>query len=181
MNSETFMTSDTYFGRKSIANARNFDTVDEMNSKLISNWNDKVSDNSIVYHLGNFAWDPITASEILSVLKGTIYFIEGPYDSALKECVDHYKKTKLLSRQIVELGGVDKYYVVSYWPLRDWPKRNEGAIHFHANANNIKENNLDKLLSINVSSDLWDLSPISLEAIYDMISIHEKQAEQAIK
>ena len=35
-----YVTSDTFFGRSSIAKERGFSTVEEMNNQLIQNWND---------------------------------------------------------------------------------------------------------------------------------------------
>jgi calcineurin-like phosphoesterase family protein len=73
------ITSDTWFGRPliiQIAN-RKFNDVDEMNATLIKNWNKKVKKNDVVFHLGNFAWDPTTARKALKKLNGRIYFLRG--------------------------------------------------------------------------------------------------------
>jgi calcineurin-like phosphoesterase family protein len=47
-----------------------------MNSTLIKNWNNKVKKNDVVFHLGNFAWDPVTARKVLKKLNGKIYFLK---------------------------------------------------------------------------------------------------------
>jgi len=57
---EVWFTSDTHFGHKNILEyekeARPFNTVEEMNEQLISNWNNTVRPKDIVYHLGDFAF-----------------------------------------------------------------------------------------------------------------------------
>ena len=77
-----YITSDTWFGRPQILEIANrkFNNVDEMNATLIKNWNKVVKKNDIVFHLGNFAWDPQTARRVLKKLKGQIYFMVGSSD-----------------------------------------------------------------------------------------------------
>ncbi len=57
---DIWFTSDSHFGHKNILEyekeARPFDSVEEMNEALISNWNDTVRPKDIVYHLGDFAF-----------------------------------------------------------------------------------------------------------------------------
>lgn len=55
-----FCTSDTHFFHDSLLGTnkfapRPFNNVDEMNQTIIDNWNDKVGENDIVYHLGDIA------------------------------------------------------------------------------------------------------------------------------
>ena len=65
-----YITSDTWFGRPQILQIANrqFDNIEEMNATLIKNWNKKIKKNDIVFHLGNFAWDPITARKVLMTI-----------------------------------------------------------------------------------------------------------------
>ena len=52
-----FFTSDTHFNHSNVIQYCNrpFSSLDEMNAKLIENWNERVNENDIVYHLGDFA------------------------------------------------------------------------------------------------------------------------------
>ena len=56
----TWFISDTHFKHKNILEyekeARPFNTVEEMNEKIIDNWNHTVGIKDIVYHLGDFAF-----------------------------------------------------------------------------------------------------------------------------
>ena len=85
-----YITSDTWFGRPQIlqiANRSSFKTIEEMDTALIKNWNMKVKMKDVVFHLGNFAWDPITARKVLKKLNGTIFFVRGSQDDALEEVI----------------------------------------------------------------------------------------------
>ena len=86
-----FITSDTWFGRPQIleiALRSSFSSIDDMNEKLIKNWNKQVKKGDTVFHLGNFAWDPHTARTVLKRLNGEITFLVGGSDDALLE-VEH--------------------------------------------------------------------------------------------
>lgn len=60
---------------------RPFSNVEEMDEKLITNWNNVVGDDDIVFHLGDFAKGGSSEwSRLLQRLKGKIYLILGNHD-----------------------------------------------------------------------------------------------------
>ena len=81
-----FFTSDCHFGHKKIltmGNGRPFETMEDMESKLIENWNKKIlSNDDIVYVLGDMFWNYNSKKikEILSQLNGKKYLILGNHD-----------------------------------------------------------------------------------------------------
>lgn len=78
-----FFTSDTHFYHTNIIKYtdRPFSSAEEMNEKLIENWNSVVSKNDIIYHLGDFAFCGSEKSEmILKQLNGNITLIPGNHD-----------------------------------------------------------------------------------------------------
>lgn len=82
-SNKVFFTSDTHFGHKAIMDycKRPFSSVDEMNEKLVSNWNELVSDDCTVFHLGDFAFGGLPFWEdIRSRLRGRIILIWGNHD-----------------------------------------------------------------------------------------------------
>ena len=94
-----FITSDTFFGRDQIlqiANRFSFNNIRDMESKLIKNWNSVVTDDDSVIHLGNFAWDPITARRVIAKLNGTISFMVGHCDDALVEAVSEFDHINII-------------------------------------------------------------------------------------
>ncbi len=74
---KVWFTSDTHFGsgRTLKMSQRPFKSVDEMDSTIIKNWNSVVSNDDIVYHLGDFG-----DYNIRKELKGNIALIKGNYD-----------------------------------------------------------------------------------------------------
>ena len=90
-----FCTSDTHFFHDSLLGTnqfapRSFKNVNEMNQIIIDNWNDKVGENDIVYHLGDIALyftkpqrDAYQAIlEVLLQLHGHLILVKGNHASS---------------------------------------------------------------------------------------------------
>ena len=79
-----FVTSNMQLGRSDAIKIykRPFENVNEMTNALIREWNNIVSPGDLVYHLGNFAWDPETTEVFIKNLNGDIVVISGEYDKA---------------------------------------------------------------------------------------------------
>ncbi|WP_302150598.1 metallophosphoesterase, partial [Limosilactobacillus vaginalis] len=89
-----FVTADTHFLDEHLLGIDNFAprpflTVDQMDQTIIKNWNERVSENDTVYHLGDiavyFAKPQAKAYEkifqILDSLNGHLVLIKGNHDS----------------------------------------------------------------------------------------------------
>ena len=61
-----FFTSDTHFGHTNIIKycKRPFNSLEEHDETLIKNWNNKVGENDIIFHLGDFAFGRKTMDEL---------------------------------------------------------------------------------------------------------------------
>lgn len=78
-----FFTSDTHFNHANIISycQRPFRSVDEMNETIIRNWNNTVSNDDVVFHLGDFCLGgSVEWSKLLDRLNGRIYLILGNHD-----------------------------------------------------------------------------------------------------
>lgn len=83
-NQNIFFTSDLHFNHSNVIKwcNRPFLNVEEMNQSLIDNWNKKVSNKDIVFHLGDLFWKYYNDKQILDALNGErIYLIPGNHDS----------------------------------------------------------------------------------------------------
>jgi calcineurin-like phosphoesterase family protein len=164
-----FITSDTFFGRKSILEIANrpFKNISMMERTIIKNWNEKVSKADTVYFLGNFAHDPSTLKRILPKLNGKIKFILGSDDGALKELYPTLKKEYdfLPSIFLDEENDI----ILSHYPLEEWKGMNRGVLHFHGYSLYRLKTDLDQRLRVNACIDNWNYSPLSLDAIREFI------------
>lgn len=166
-----FITSDTWFGRPQIlqiANRTKFSTIEDMNKYLIKEWNKKVTNDDLVIHLGNFAWDPVTARNVLKKLNGTILFMLGNADDAIESIVDEFpEKIGIIDMQISELKNHDA--VISHYPLLDWPGKETGTIHIHGHSVFSHKTDLRIENRINVCCDFWSYAPIKYSTLKDIV------------
>lgn len=178
-----FVTSDTYFGRNFAIKElkRKFSSVDEMNDVLISKWNSKVSEDDIVYHLGNFAWDPITAVKVVKRLNGKIKLIPGQWDYPAREIQNQLPEhLEIIEDNLAYLEDKDQSYILSSWPFMKWPGQLNNVALLHGSIPERRTNNLEKSLAINVATDHWKYSPVSLEFITELIKeVNQKLYEQS--
>ena len=59
---------------------RPFKDIGEMKEKIISNWNNLVKQEDIVFHIGDFAMNNTNKEEIISRLNGQVILIKGNHD-----------------------------------------------------------------------------------------------------
>lgn len=81
--------SDCHFSHKNLLDRmdrRDFESVEEMNEYMISQWNSKVKKSDEVVILGDFAWsDAQETMEILNRLNGRLFLIRGNHDRFLAD------------------------------------------------------------------------------------------------
>lgn len=78
-----FFTSDTHFNHFNIIKScgRPFNDENEMNEALINNWNAVTNEDSVIFHLGDFAWGNYKKwKEVRDRLNGHIILIKGNHD-----------------------------------------------------------------------------------------------------
>lgn len=179
MSKKIYLISDTFFGRKNIidiAKRKEFDSIESMNEELISRWNETVSEYDIVYHLGNFAWDPITATAVLKRLNGSIIFVKGNYDDALEESLTNQGTAICYDGQILELPEYNA--VLCHYPLEDWNGKDRGSVHFHGHTLKDLSTDLSKMNRVNVCVDCWNYAPICIDTILEIIKDYKQLSEQ---
>jgi calcineurin-like phosphoesterase family protein len=159
-----FFTSDCYFGRRLTAVERNFIDEEDMMESYIESWNSRVGKNDVVYHLGNFSWDPLSCEAAMIHLNGKISFIGGLYDSHLPEMsLIKIGRHHIINNSIAVLP--EHNIVMSHWPLIDWPGKSEGSIHVHGG--DIPMSLDEKRFNANINN--WNGSPIEFEFFKELI------------
>jgi calcineurin-like phosphoesterase family protein len=159
--SDYYFTSDTHFNHYNIMRycKRPFDTVEEMNETIIKNWNDQVSKEDFVYHLGDFGFGPLQNNqEIFSRLNGKKYLIRGNHDnSSIKQLGWMWVKDTAM------IKVYDQYIWLSHYPHRTWNRARHGAWHLFGHIHNLKA---QFWLSFNAGVDAWGFKPLH----YDLIA-----------
>jgi len=167
-----FFTADTHFFHKNVIRLCNrpFANVDEMNEKLIENWNRKVDVLDDIYHLGDFFWTDKKEDieSIIYRLNGNIYLIKGNHDSRkqlkiLSDCknvrwIDNYFELKLN----------DKLFVLFHYPMRTWNKSIHESFHLYGHVHGNTETSRIRN-SMDVGVDANNFEPISLEEVIEKL------------
>lgn len=123
-----FFTSDNHFFHKNIIKYCNrpFSSVSEMNEKLIENWNNVVSDNDIVFHLGDFAFGGSSLyKDILDRLNGSIYLILGNHDNKALYNFKHEKVKGIEKQMLIEIDNQRIY--LNHYPFLCYAGSDKGV------------------------------------------------------
>ena len=130
MTRKIFFTADTHFGHKNILLhcKRPFKDVEQMDRTLIRNWNDLVSVNDVVYHLGDFAWKNMKAYR--SQLFGEIHLIKGSHDKD-KGCLE---KCFASVSDIKEITIEKDLVVLCHYAMRTWRASHYNSIQLYAHS-----------------------------------------------
>lgn len=169
-----FVISDTHFSHKNILSFRDtsgnlirpgFTDVQDMDEKIIMNWNNTVKPNDIVYHLGDvaFALHTKTLDRIMPRLMGRKRLILGNHDYDAKDYIPYFEKV-MSWRQF----GTDmfKYPVIlTHFPLHEsaFAYREGGnGINIHGH---IHEKDAPSKNHRNVSVEKINYTPVAIEDI----------------
>ena len=145
--------SDTHFFHNNIIKYCNrpFKDYKEMNEKLVENWNNKVSPEDIVIHLGDFSsGNRENITSIRRKLNGTIILIRGSHDHRIRADMGFI---------IVEGNLRIGKYVLSHEPLPSLPK---DFINIHGHIHQ-----KDSYWGKNVSVEKTNYEPIELDSILE--------------
>ena len=166
-----YFTSDTHFYHKNIIEFENrpFLDVDDMNNKLIEKWNNVVTQNDLVYILGDFSFGNVEDTEnILKALNGRKILVKGNHDTF----VDNKKFDKSLFEEITECKTISyKHFKLTlcHYPFAS----NDGKCiqlygHLHSNRHDSEhycDTNLLPKNSYNVGVDVNNYMPIHIDSI----------------
>ena len=162
-----YVTSDLHFGHKNIIQYENrpFKDVEEMDTKLIENWNNIVTNEDTVYVLGDFSWyRGEKTNEILKQLNGMKILIKGNHD---KNFLDDKKFDRSLFVEICDYKVIKEngvHYVLFHYPIAEFDGKGKGYIHLYGHIHSMNlllEGRLEH--SYNVGVDRNDYKPMRLD------------------
>ena len=134
-----YFVSDTHFYHKNIIqySKRPFSSVEEMNQKMIDNWNAIVKPTDTVWHLGDFAFcNYLLFAKLLSDLNGEKNVILGNHDKTIEENVTRLTSSGLLKsvQHYKELKYNSQFIVLLHYGMRVWNKSHHGSIMLYGHS-----------------------------------------------
>lgn len=166
-----FFTSDTHFGHTNIIKYVNrpFKDAEEMNEKMIANWNKVVQWDDVVYHLGDFAMGVLNkidyAVKIRERLNGKIHFLMGNHDPKEWRWDSFSPKPRFESiKDYDEVIVHNQKIVMFHYGMRTWHHDIRGTWHIYGHSHN----GLPPYgKSCDVGVDCWDFTPVSFWQLKD--------------
>lgn len=164
MARDIWVISDTHFGHTNILGFTDekghlfrgslFSDVEEMNEKMIENWNNVVKDNDIVYHLGDVYFS--SKGKVMERLKGRKRLILGNHDTIDNYTTQHFQKI-MVWRKFPEFKLLLTHVPVHPSSLEMKVTHN---IHGH-----IHDKNIDDERYINVGVEQTNYAPVNIEEL----------------
>lgn len=173
---KVFFTSDTHFCHANIIKfcGRPFKDVEEMNEKLIDNWNSTVGPNDIVYHLGDFCFAGSAAwHSLLGQLNGRIHLILGNHDekNIRQGYIQNFESVSYQQKLLID--GYNVY--LNHYPYLCYPgyKPYTMQLFGHIHSSHNKFDGVDAQIAKNqlqpsqydVGVDWNDFKPVSWEEV----------------
>lgn len=190
--SRVFFTSDTHWNHAKIMEycSRPFKTVEEMNETMIKNWNDCVSQEDYIFHLGDFAYGGSAVwLNVLPRLNGHKYLIVGNHDRQnwRKNYGDWFDYVSYQMFIAVE----DKKILLSHLPYLCFPHSYKGSesywnLHGHVHSGKYRQPesmdpDIERITKLcfptqyDVGVDNNDFKPVSFYEVKDIIEKKQKK------
>lgn len=132
--------SDLHFDHANVIkfDQRPFDSVDEMNDKLIENWNNTVDKDDMVYILGDFCWKKQDRwLELLNQLSGQKTLIMGNHD--LKQMSNSLKSKFCDIKEYKEITDDGRQVILCHYPIVCFKNHYYGAYHLYGHVHTTYE------------------------------------------
>ena len=173
-----WLTSDLHlFHKEFIFRPRGFDTMEDMNAAIESNWNALVADDDDVYILGDLMvggkeHNNDAAMEVVRRLKGRKHVILGNHDTAARIVL--YQDAGMDTQYATMLKYKGRTFFLSHFPsitvdVEHEKKTKEWIVNFFGHTHSKELFYNDNPFMYNVSLDAHDMKPVSIDEALDDI------------
>lgn len=168
--SKIFFTADHHFGHKNIIkySKRPFKDINEMDEVLVQRWNEKISPEDDVYHLGDVGFSSSgKLRKLLERLNGKIYLINGNHEKSAHACQTRFEWIKDYYELIIkddEFECGEQMIVLFHYAMRVWNASHWGSYHLYGHSHCSLPDNPNSL-SFDVGVDCHDFYPLSYDEV----------------
>ena len=196
-----FFTSDTHYGHSNICRGvtnwrtengeipvnqtRPFDTLEQMNARVVAGLNALVGQDDILFHLGDFSFGGFDNIEIFRnrIVCKNIHLILGNHDHHIERnkggVRDYFKSVNDILTLHVEMYKENKKdpkvgytFELSHYPIASWKNMNEGVMLLHGHVHLGANKRISEGKAMDVGVDGNGMDPIELG---EVISIMKNQ------
>jgi calcineurin-like phosphoesterase family protein len=178
-----FITSDTHYGHKNICrgvtnwrtqdgeipvgSTRDFETIEQMNDRLVNAINNVVGQDDTLIMLGDVSFGGFENIGIFldRLICKNIHLILGNHDTHIENNRENIQSRFLSVQHYLEVNINDKNFVLCHYPLQSWNGLNKGVIHLHGHVHLPANRKFGNGKRMDVGVDGNDMVPYSIDAI----------------
>jgi calcineurin-like phosphoesterase family protein len=186
-----WFTSDTHYNHSNICSTttkwtdpstlREFKSLEHMNNTLVANINEKVGQDDILFHLGDWSFggfdkiqefrDRIICKNIHLVLGNHDHHIDNNHENiqSVFNSVNKYVEL-VVSFNVGTPSRYDVNFVLMHYPIASWNNMARGAIHLHGHVHFEPSIRLQQGKMMDVGVDGNNLYPISINEVLSVMS-----------
>ena len=151
-----FITSDTHYAHKNICrgvtdwrtqdgeipvgSTRDFETIEQMNNRLVNGINNVVGQDDTLIMLGDVSFGGFENIGIFldRLICKNIHLILGNHDTHIENDRENIQSRFLSVQHYLEVNINDKNFVLCHYPLQSWNGLNKGVIHLHGHVHHLQ-------------------------------------------
>jgi calcineurin-like phosphoesterase family protein len=178
-----WFTSDTHYNHSNICSSttqwtdpvtcREFKSLEYMNAHLVGNINEKVGQDDILFHLGDWSFGGFEYIKLFrdQIVCKNIHIITGNHDHHIERNKDNIQSIFSSVNKYLELtvkwnngtlGSDEKSFILMHYPIASWNNMARGAIHLHGHIHLEANKRIGVGKMMDVGADGNDLCPIDM-------------------
>jgi len=187
---KVWITSDTHFGHKNIVrgvtnwrtqdgevpvgSTRDFDTIEQMNERLVNGINNVVGQDDTLIMLGDVSFGGFENIGLFidRIICKNIHLILGNHDHHIDNNRGDIQDKFLSVNHYLETNIEGKDFVLCHYPLQSWNGLNKEVIHLHGHVHLPEDKKFGKGKKMDVGVDGNGIDPYSIN---DIIKIMDKR------
>lgn len=178
-----YITSDTHYGHKNLCrgvtgwrtqdgevpvdSTRDFQTIEQMNERLIDGINHFVEQDDTLIMLGDVSFGGFDNIGIFleRLVCHNIHLILGNHDHHIENNRDHVQGRFLSVQHYLEANINGKNFVLCHYPLQSWHGMGKGVIHLHGHVHLSPNKKFGNGKRMDVGVDGNGMDPYSIDEI----------------
>ncbi len=187
---KVFITSDTHYGHKNIVrgvtnwrtqdgqipedSTRDFQTIEQMNERLVDGINHFVGQDDTLIMLGDVSFGGFDNIGLFldRLVCQNIHLILGNHDTSIEKNRDFIQGRFLSVQHYLEVNIEGRDFVLCHYPLQSWNGLNKGVIHLHGHVHLGPERKFGNGRKMDVGMDGNGMDPYDIS---DIIKIMDKR------
>jgi calcineurin-like phosphoesterase family protein len=185
-----WFTSDTHYNHGNICSAttqwtnpvtcREFESLEKMNAHIVGNINEKVGENDILFHLGDWSFGGFEQIELFrnQIVCKNVHIITGNHDhhiendregiQSLFSSVNKYLNLVVKWNVGTPLMG-EQRFALMHFPIASWDNMARGAIHLHGHVHFEADKKIGVGKMMDVGCDGNELYPIEMSEVLKLM------------